>query len=231
MEEVCRFFLALAVDETVGLAMSSAMQEPMQDNHEAPDENISPEDQAVDGTETEETTAEEAENVAEEAPELDPWEQLEQEVAKWKDQAIRTAAELDNYRKRMSREKLDALRYGNQGLLEELLPVLDNFNMGMQAAAQEQGSMLFMGMEMVNKQLGEFLNSQNVEEVAAEVAGEFDPKIHEALSQEASDEIEQGKILRVMRKGYRMGERLLRPSNVVVSLGAAEADEITESSI
>jgi len=223
------FFLTLAVDEWLGLAMSSAMQEPMQDNEEVKIEDGSTEEQVTETQdETQESSQEEAPQAAGEttpAEELDPWEQLEQEVAKWKDQAIRTAAELDNYRKRMSREKLDALRFGNQGLLEELLPVLDNFNMGMQAAAQEKGSMLFMGMEMVNKQLSEFLSSQNVEEITAEDGGEFDPKIHEALSQEASDELEQGKIVRVMRKGYRMGERLLRPSNVVVSTGAEEETE------
>ena len=155
-----------------------------------------------------------------EEEEVDPWQALELEAAKWKDQAIRTAAELDNFRKRMSREKLDAVRYGNQSLLEELLPVLDNFDMGMQAAAQEEGSMLFMGMQMIHKQLDEFLSSQNVEEIPTEVGGDFDPKVHEALGQEASDEIEEGKIIRVVRKGYRIGERLLRPSNIIVAHNA-----------
>ena len=161
---------------------------------------------------------------ATEEEEVDPWQALELEAAKWKDQAIRTAAELDNFRKRMSREKLDAVRYGNQSLLEELLPVLDNFEMGMQAAAQEEGSMLFMGMQMIHKQLDEFLSSQNVEEIPTEVGGDFDPKVHEALGQEASDEIEEGKIIRVARKGYRIGERLLRPSNIIVAHNAGAAD-------
>ena len=156
---------------------------------------------------------------------IDPWEALEIEAGKWKDQAVRTAAELDNFRKRMSREKLDAVRYGNQNLLEELLPVLDNFDMGMQAAAQEQGSMLYMGMKMVHQQLGEFLSSQNVEEIAAEAGGEFDPTIHEALSQETNNDIEEGKIIRVVRKGYRIGERLLRPSNVIIAISAAASEE------
>lgn len=153
------------------------------------------------------------------AAEVDPWEALEIEAAKWKDQAIRTAAELDNYRKRMSREKLDAVRYGNQSLLEELLPVLDNFNMGMQAAAQEKGSMLFTGMEMVHKQLAEFLSSQSVEEIPAAPNMAFDFNLHDAIGQEASSEIEEGRIVRTVRNGYRIGERLLRPANVIVSLG------------
>lgn len=103
----------------------------MQDNQEVKNEGNSSEEEVV---ESQEATSEKAEAAADQAEsqektvELDPWEQLELEAAKWKDQAIRTAAELDNYRKRMSREKLDAVRYGNQGLLEELLPVLDNFD-------------------------------------------------------------------------------------------------------
>ncbi|NWK55471.1 nucleotide exchange factor GrpE [Verrucomicrobiaceae bacterium N1E253] len=202
------------------------MQEPMQDKQETEIEENAAEEQVVDDAVEAGEEAQDTETVEEE--ELDPWEQLELEVAKWKDQAVRTAAELDNYRKRMTREKLDSVRYGNQGLLEELLPVLDNFEMGMQAAAQEQGSMLFMGMDMVQKQLVEFLTSQNVTEIPAEVGGEFDPQQHEALSQEASEEIEPEKIVRVIRKGYRMGERLLRPSNVIVSLGQAAETE-TES--
>lgn len=225
------FFLTLAVDETVGLAMSFAMQEPKQNNQDPmTEENPIEEPPVQEQDSTEAAATESTDSTAEAAAkeELDPWEQLELEAAKWKDQAIRTAAELDNYRKRMSREKLDAVRYGNQGLLEELLPVLDNFNMGMQAAAQEQGSMLYMGMDMVHKQIVEFLSSQGVAEIPAEAGGDFDPNLHEALSQEASDDVDEEKILRVIRKGYRMGERLLRPSNVTVSLGAAADEEASE---
>jgi len=207
--------------------MCFAMQEPTPNSEDTmTDENPST-DQPTDNSATpaEDTPSEVVVDVVEEAPELDPWEALELEAAKWKDQAIRAAAELDNFRKRMTREKLDAVRYGNQGLLEELLPVLDNFDMGMQAAAQEQGSMLYMGMNMVQKQIGEFFISQNVIEIPAEAGGDFDPNLHEAISQEACEGIEEGKIVRVVRKGYRTGERLLRPSNVIIALGAENAAE------
>jgi len=201
--------------------MSLRMQEPTQESEDP----INEENPVEESSEQTPQELNEAAEKATEEEEVDPWQALELEAAKWKDQAIRTAAELDNFRKRMSREKLDAVRYGNQSLLEELLPVLDNFEMGMQAAAQEEGSMLFMGMQMIHKQLDEFLSSQNVEEIPTEVGGDFDPKVHEALGQEASDEIEEGKIIRVARKGYRIGERLLRPSNIIVAhnAGAAEA--------
>ena len=196
------------------------MQEPTQESEDP----INEENPAEESSEQAPQEANEAAEKPTEEEEIDPWQALELEAAKWKDQAIRTAAELDNFRKRMSREKLDAVRYGNQSLLEELLPVLDNFDMGMQAAAQEEGSMLFMGMQMIHKQLDEFLSSQNVEEIPTEVGGDFDPKVHEALGQEASDEIEDGKIIRVVRKGYRIGERLLRPSNIIVAHNDEAAD-------
>ena len=217
------------VDEVPSLAMCLPMHEPTQESEETNSaenpEVETPGQQPDEGDNAAQQNQEDAPDSSSKEEAIDPWEALEIEAGKWKDQAVRTAAELDNFRKRMSREKLDAVRYGNQNLLEELLPVLDNFDMGMQAAAQEQGSMLYMGMKMVHQQLGEFLSSQNVEEIAAEAGGEFDPTIHEALSQETNNDIEEGKIIRVVRKGYRIGERLLRPSNVIIAISAAASEE------
>jgi len=209
--------------------MQDAMQDKPEDITEENEADTADNNQEANDAPTPENEAPEVEE-----KELDPMEALEIEAAKWKDQAIRTAAELDNYRKRMAREKQDAVRYGNQRLLEELLPVLDNFNMGMQAAAQEEGSMLYMGMNMVQTQISEFLSAQGADEIPAEAGVEFDPNIHEAISQEASEEIEEGKIIRVVRKGYRIGERLLRPSNVIVALGdtaeeASDSENLPES--
>lgn len=140
----------------------------------------------------------------------------EEELAKWKELAMRATADLDNFRKRMAREKSDALRYGNQALLEELLPVLDNFEMGLQAAAGDQESMIFRGMAMVKKQMDDFLSGQGVEEIPA--SGEvFDPNLHDAVSQEESAEMDEGMVLRVIRRGFKMRDRLLRPANVIVT--------------
>ncbi len=139
------------------------------------------------------------------------------ELGQWKDKAIRAIAELENYRKRMAREKAESIRFGNQNLLSALLPVIDNFNMGMMAAEQDSGSMIYMGMQMVQKQMNDFLTEQGVNEVAISKGDAFDPNLHEAMSQEESDEVADGSIIRVMRKGYKIGDRLLRPANVVVS--------------
>ena len=141
---------------------------------------------------------------------------LEEQVAEWRERAIRSAADLENFRKRMEREKGEARRYANQSLLEELLPVLDNFHMGLDAASADAESMIFRGMEMVKKQLDDFLSGQGVEEVSAE-GKMFDPAVHEAVSQEDCEASPEGSVLRVIRRGFQMGERLLRPANVVVS--------------
>jgi molecular chaperone GrpE len=154
------------------------------------------------------------ETAAEPAAELDPWEQLEAEAAKWKEVSLRTAAEMDNLRKRTAREREEAIRYANQRLLEELLPVIDNFEMGMMAAAQDTSSMIYIGMDMVRKQLNEFLSAQGVEEIPA--TGQFDPNLHDAVSQEPSGQPE-GEIIRISRKGYKLRDRLLRPASVVVA--------------
>jgi molecular chaperone GrpE len=154
------------------------------------------------------------ETSTEPAAELDQWEQLEAEAAKWKELSLRTAAEMDNLRKRTAREREEAIRYANQRLLEELLPVIDNFEMGMMAAAQDTSSMIYIGMDMVRKQLNEFLSAQGVEEIPA--TGQFDPNLHDAVSQEPSDQPE-GEIIRISRKGYKLRDRLLRPASVVVA--------------
>ncbi|HSP43646.1 MAG TPA: nucleotide exchange factor GrpE [Luteolibacter sp.] len=152
---------------------------------------------------------------AAETPELDPWEELEADVAKWKELSLRTAAEMDNLRKRTAREREEAIRYANQRLLEELLPVIDNFEMGMQAASQDTSSMIYIGMDMVRRQLNEFLSAQGVEEI--DTSGQFDPNLHEAVAQEDCAKGDEGRILRVTRKGYKLRDRLLRPASVVVS--------------
>jgi molecular chaperone GrpE len=156
-----------------------------------------------------------AEEALQETPALDPWEELEADVAKWKELSLRTAAEMDNLRKRTAREREEAIRYANQRLLEDLLPVIDNFEMGMQAAAQDTSSMIYIGMDMVRKQLNEFLAAQGVQEI--DTSGMFDPNLHDAVAQEDCAAGDEGRILRVTRRGFKLRDRLLRPAGVVVS--------------
>ncbi|MGA0900227.1 MAG: nucleotide exchange factor GrpE [Luteolibacter sp.] len=180
----------------------------MQANPDPEEEQATEENQANDTSESVQSTDNQS-DIASESPE----EELD-EAAKWKEISLRTAAEMENLRKRTSREREDAVRYANARLLEELLPVIDNFEMGMQAAAEDSSSMIYVGMDMVRKQLQEFLSAQGVEEVPTD--GLFDPNLHDAVSQESCSKGEEGRVLKVSRKGYKLQDRLLRPASVVV---------------
>ena len=158
----------------------------------------------------------------EEAPAAAEAPDFQAEAARFKDLAMRAQADLDNYRKRAVREKEDAIRYANTSLLEKLLPVLDNFELGLEAArSAPDTASIIQGMSMVQKQLQDFLKAHGVEPIPAE--GEvFDPGHHEAVAQEHSPAVPEGHVVRLLRKGYKLKDRLLRASSVTVSKGASE---------
>ncbi len=151
----------------------------------------------------------------------DPYAELEADVMKWRELAVRTAADLDNFRKRSAREREEAMRYANQGLLEDLLPVIDNFEMGMLAASQDKSSMIYIGMDMVRRQLNDFLSNNGVTEIPSE-GKPFNPNVHEAVSQEEAPGVADGTVLRVHRRGFMLRDRLLRPATVVVAKSSSE---------
>ncbi|WP_009965688.1 nucleotide exchange factor GrpE [Verrucomicrobium spinosum] len=171
-----------------------------------------------------ETQAAEAASESQTAPAAaDPISELQAEVAKWKDSALRTAAELDNYRKRVARETQESRAYANADLLRDLFPILDNFEMGLDAAkAESEKSMIYIGLSMVRRQLADFLRDAGVEEVPGQGA-KFDPNVHEAVSHEASADQPEGTILKVMRRGFKLKDRLLRAATVSVSSGPPAA--------
>lgn len=144
------------------------------------------------------------------------------EIEKWKDVAARATADLDNFRKRMAREKFEAIQYANRGLLEQLLPIIDNFEMGLKAAESSDGSgsIILQGMAMVRKQLEDFLADQGVEIIPSDGVA-FDPNVHEALKQESHATLPEGHVIYTLRRGYRLKDRVLRAANVVVSSGPA----------
>ena len=161
--------------------------------------------------------------------ELDPYAALENERDRWKDLALRVQADFDNFRKRTAREVTEIRRFAASALLEDLLPVLDNFDLGLMAARQAgENSPIAMGMAMVRRQLDDFLSSQGVKEIPTD--GErFDPTRHDAVATEADPAIPEGTILRVARKGYFLHDRVLRAPSVVVSSGPAAESPATES--
>ena len=120
----------------------------------------------------------------------------------------------------MAAEKAAAIRYANQSLFESLLPVLDNFNFGLESAREAKyAAGVLQGMEMVQNQLETFLADQNITEIPAKPGCAFDPSVHDAMAQEHHPDVPEGKIIKVIRKGFKLGDRLVRAVNVIVSKG------------
>jgi len=132
---------------------------------------------------------------------------------------LRTTADMDNFRKRAAREKQDAIKYANEGLLEKLVPVLDNFDMALAATQNTQAGgvqQLQAGINMIHQQLKKVLLDAGMEEIDA--AGKtFDPNFHEAVSQQETAEAPEGQVVQQLRKGYKLRDRLLRPASMVVA--------------
>jgi molecular chaperone GrpE len=151
------------------------------------------------------------------AMEVDQLAELTGKIAELQDKLLRTQADFDNYRKRMAREKDEAVKYANADLLETILPVIDNFELGLQAAGNASDTKsILLGMQMVKTQLQRFLADCGVAEIET-VGKKFDPHLHDALSQQESTEHEDGTIISQQRKGYKLKDRLLRPATVVVA--------------
>jgi molecular chaperone GrpE len=152
-----------------------------------------------------------------EAAAPDPLAEAQKQVAELKDRLLRSQADWDNSRKRIMREKEDAVRYAGEALLEKLLPVLDNFEMGTQAAkTATDPKAIAQGFEMVQAQLQQVLRDAGVEAIDA-VGQPFDPHRHEALGHHESEDVPEGHVLTQMRKGYKLKDRLLRPASVFVA--------------
>ena len=152
----------------------------------------------------------------------DDGENLQADLDRFRDLALRSQADFENYKKRAAREKDEAIKYANSSLLERLVPILDNFELGLSAARGEgKASPIFSGMSMILKQLNDFLAENGVQPIEAE-GKQFDPNLHEAIAREASAKVPEGTVLRQTRRGYRLKDRLLRPSSVVVSSGPNE---------
>lgn len=140
------------------------------------------------------------------------------------DRYMRAMADLDNFRKRTAREKDELRQYAAGRVLEDLLPVLDNLGLGLAAAKQPGAEVMTLvgGVEMVLGQLKSALGNHGLAEINP--AGQpFDAHQHEALSQQPSAEVPEGNVVTVVRVGYSLNGRLLRPAAVVVSSGPAKA--------
>jgi len=147
---------------------------------------------------------------------------LQADLDRFRELALRSQADFENYKKRTAREKEEAIKYANSSLLQQLVAIIDNFGLGL-AAAKEQSeeSPIYSGMVLVQKQLSDLLAENGMQPIEAE-GKQFDPNLHEAIAHEPSDQVPEGIVLRQTRRGYRYKDRLLRPAKVIVSSGPAK---------
>ena len=165
---------------------------------------------------------EESEVTVEEPIVLEPIEVLEKdlqetkdELEEQKDKFIRLQAETDNFRKRLSREKEEFSQYANERLFKELIPIFDNFERALEDPSNEIKS-LKEGLDMILKQFNTFLEKEKVEPIKA-IGEKFNPEFHEALTSEESNDHEEDTIISQFVKGYKINNRVLRPSQVIIA--------------
>jgi molecular chaperone GrpE len=148
---------------------------------------------------------------------VDELEQATRERDEYLDALQRLKAEFENYRKRVSREQAEFVTRASERLVKQLLPVLDDLERALEAAAEHEEAKLEDGVRLVHRALADALAKEGVVEVDAD--GPFDPHTQEALLAQPSEAAE-GTVIQVLQKGYKLGDRVLRPARVVVSAGA-----------
>jgi molecular chaperone GrpE len=143
-------------------------------------------------------------------------EALRREKDALQDRLLRTAAEFDNYRKRVDRERRELSEYAGADILSDLLPIVDDLERALQAAPGGEAESYRRGVELIHKQMTDLLRKRGVKSIEA-VGTQFDPRYHEAVMQEVSGEHREGEVMAELRRGYTLGDRLLRPATVKVA--------------
>jgi molecular chaperone GrpE len=146
----------------------------------------------------------------------DPIDTLQREKGALQDRLLRTAAEFDNYRKRMDRERRELSEYAAAEVLKDLLPILDNFERALQAPVTGDTDALRKGVELIHKQMLDILRKRGVTAIDA-LGADFDPNFHQAVIHEPSGSHREGEVMEELQRGYLIGDRLLRPAMVKVA--------------
>lgn len=181
-------------------------------NTEDKNENIQTDNETND-----DQTSVDTEELQAESEESEPQEELD-ELEALNQQYLRLAADFENYKKRMTKEREDSIAYGNEELIKEMLNVLDNLDRALEhSEQQEEAKPLIDGVKIVQKQFLNTLEKFGVQPIEASKGTEFDPMLHQAIEQAESNEIAPGLVLIEMLPGYTIKDRLLRPALVVVA--------------
>ena len=149
------------------------------------------------------------------APTPEPLEVALAERDAYLDLAQRVQADFENYRKRAAREQERLVAHAHERLVRELLPILDDLERALEAAERHEEAQLVEGVKLVEQSLRTALRKEGLAEIATD--GAFDPHVHEALLIQPSDSAESGAVLEVVQRGYRVGDRVVRPAKVIVA--------------
>ena len=146
----------------------------------------------------------------------DPVAALQQEKAALQDRMLRLAAEFENYRKRVDRDRRDQADAAVAGAIEEGLPIIDNLERALEAPAGSNPDVYRKGVELIHQQMVDLLRKRGVTPLES-VGTEFDPNVHQAVAHEVSSSHREGEVMEEFRRGYKLGDRLLRPAMVKVA--------------
>jgi molecular chaperone GrpE len=141
---------------------------------------------------------------------------LERERDALRDRLLRLAAEFDNFRKRVERDRKDQAEAAVAAALEDLLPIIDDLDRALEAPTGSDAEVYRTGVELIRRQMTELLRKRGVAPIEA-VGADFDPRIHQAVAHEFSARHRDGEVMEELRRGYTLGDRLLRPAMVKVS--------------
>ena len=192
--------------------MRKRMSEEQKKEAQTPEDEVKKEAGSAEATETpEEDNAPEAEKTEEKADE-----KAEEKADDGNEKYVRLMAEFQNYKKRVAKEKNDIREYATEKLVMELLPVLDNFERALAASAEDDPAGYAKGMELIFTQMVTELQKSGLAEVEAE-GQDFDPTKHNAVMTEENEELESGKVSKVLQKGYALNDKVIRPSMVAVT--------------
>jgi molecular chaperone GrpE len=145
----------------------------------------------------------------------EPVEEVQETESETDDRLLRLAAEFDNFKKRAAREREQYVALANERLVKELLPILDDLERALTAAEQHEEAQLEEGVRLVHRSLASLLERNGLTQIETE--GKFDPHVHEALLAQPAEEKESGDVLDVIQKGYKLGDRVVRPARVIVA--------------
>src|SRR5690606_18451733 len=161
---------------------------------------------------------EEGENVKEtEVEELSEEERLREDLAKEKDKFLRLFAEFENFKKRTSKERMELYKTAGQEVMLALLPVLDDFDRALNEISKSKDKEMLKGVELINAKLTETLKNKGLEQIVVKNGDVFDADVHDAITQiPAPDKKLKGKIVDVVEKGFKLGDRIIRHPKVVV---------------